>query len=123
MSGEYRHIEQYAEDILRLKAQAKTRSEIGTKFRLQQRTNIPSSSLHLTMQPLINSLLFCRSSGWLVGFGILRGWRGFFLARRERAEQGGEQEQNQNCFFVRNSFLLVLFLFRKLIKIDLPNAA
>ena len=32
MSRQYRHIEQYAEEILRLKAEGKTRSEIGAKL-------------------------------------------------------------------------------------------
>ena len=32
MSRQYRHIEQYAEEILRLKAEGKTRAEIGAKL-------------------------------------------------------------------------------------------
>ena len=32
MPREYRHIEQYAEEILRLKAEGKTRAEIGAKL-------------------------------------------------------------------------------------------
>ena len=32
MPREYRHIEQYAEEILRLKSEGKTRSEIGAKL-------------------------------------------------------------------------------------------
>ena len=32
MPREYRHIEQYAEEILRLKAEGKTRAEIGVKL-------------------------------------------------------------------------------------------
>ena len=32
MPRTYRHIEQYAEEILRLKAEGKTRAEIGTKL-------------------------------------------------------------------------------------------